>query len=196
MKAVDIVLIPSNDVIDYALELNSRLESRELILSRENAIPHISLAMAIIDPNNEKELGTKLAELAKKYQNIELEIDHIFYSQAEDELVSGIGIKRSNHLLDLHQDAIALLKPYALTVDEKDKSIFADNHTINYPQAAHWPLNYMSKYSGINFDPHLTIGFGDIKAVQPQTFQVQSLSLYHLGPYCTCNSLMANFNLQ
>ncbi len=196
MKAVDIVLIPPNNLIDYALELNSRLESRELILSRKKAMPHISLAMAVIDPNNEKELASKLATLAPKYQNIELEIDHVFYSQTDNELVSGIGIKRSNHLIDLHQDAITLLKPYALAVDENDKSVFANNDQINYPQAAHWPLNYLSKYSRNNFDPHITIGFGDIKAVEKQSFQAQSLSLYHLGPYCTCNSLIANFNLQ
>lgn len=62
-KAVDIVIIPSEEVIDWIIKLNQSLSSREITLRRKDAMPHISIAMAVIDSAREEELITKFENL-------------------------------------------------------------------------------------------------------------------------------------
>lgn len=188
MKAIDIVLIPSNLVIDYALALNQNLEQSPLRLSREKAMPHISLAMAVVKESNLQEISYKLNQLQKNF-SIELEIDHKFMDNSGD-LVTGLGIRKSPELMLIHQEAVNLLKPYAEQISPDTKEVFAGADLINYPQPCKWVIDYISKHSAENFNPHITIGFGDIGDITKQKFFSETLALYHLGPYCTCNALL------
>ena len=51
-KAVDVVLLPSEQMMDKAIEANGELVKRfggKIVLNRENCLPHISLAMGCVD---------------------------------------------------------------------------------------------------------------------------------------------------
>ena len=65
-KAIDIALIPSMPLLDYALELNRNLSDSVLVLDFDTAVPHLTLAMAVIDEGNLPKLSKQLEILAKK----------------------------------------------------------------------------------------------------------------------------------
>lgn len=187
LKAVDIVLIPSEDIINLAITLNQRLTAPEIQLNRINAIPHISLAMAVIEEKDQSKICQKLNQLKQQTINLKLEIDHVFHNKV-GKLVTGIGFKRSTSLMQLHQAAVEILKTYAQKTDVENTKIFANGDLINYPQPAKWVTDYFTDHAYSNFDPHITIGYGDIGKIEKQEFSSQELTLYHLGPYCTCHT--------
>jgi 2'-5' RNA ligase len=68
--AVDIVLLPSEEVTDQAIEANKRLSKRyadRIILDKENCLPHISLAMGCINERDISNIERILQSIAEKY---------------------------------------------------------------------------------------------------------------------------------
>lgn len=195
-KAVDIALIPSKPLLNYALELNRNLTDSALLLDLDTAMPHLTLAMAVIDEGNLPKLSKQLEILAKKYQSLELSFDHVFkhYSQ-EHGLVSGLGFERSDKLMELHKEAMMLVEQYSVKADENDKSVFAYPEEINYSDAASWVTDFAQKHAYENFDPHITIGMGELKDLAFGKFTFSGIALYHLGKFCSCRYLISRANL-
>ena len=111
-KAIDIVLIPSNEIIDLAIDLNSGLKHRDICLNRIHAIPHVSIAMAVIDSSSEALVVSQFDNLSKRFTGIELELSQQYCHYYESGSISGIGIKKSPELLILHREACELLSKY------------------------------------------------------------------------------------
>ncbi len=176
------------------MELNQELINSELVLDEKFAIPHLSLAMAVIDEAYEKEISQKLQELAEQYESIELNLDHVFKNQsAEHGLVSGLGFAKSAELMNLHRAAMAVLEPYAMQVDANDKTIFANPEEINYSAPAAWVLNFSKSHAYENFDPHITIGMGTLDDLPDMEISFFDLAFYHLGKFCTCRKLISQY---
>ncbi len=196
-KAIDIALIPVKPLLNYALELNRNLVGSALVLDRETALPHLTLAMAVIDDVNQKEISKQLEILANKYKNLELSLDHIFKHQSEDHgLVSGLGFARSEELMNLHNNAMAIIEPYAVQVDENDKSVFAYPEEIDYSKPASWVVDFSMKHAYANFDPHITIGMGELENLPVEKFTFSEIALCHLGKFCSCRELLVEYKLK
>jgi 2'-5' RNA ligase len=73
--AVDIVLLPSAEMMDWAIELNKRLAGKapdRIILNKQDSQPHISLAMGCIERGQVAQIGQILRGIAKKHSLGEL----------------------------------------------------------------------------------------------------------------------------
>ena len=67
--AIDVVLLPSGDMMDKAIEANRKLLKQcaeKIILSKESCLPHISLAMGCIDERDIANIETVLQAIAKQ----------------------------------------------------------------------------------------------------------------------------------
>lgn len=195
-KAIDIALIPAKPLLNYALELNRNLSGSALLLDLDTAVPHLTLAMAVIDDENLLKISKQLEILANKYKTLELTFNGIFKHYSEEHgLVSGLGFERSSKLMSLHKEAMTLVEQYAIKVNENDKSIFAYPHEINYSHAASWVVDFAQKHAYENFDPHITIGMGELKDLPSEEFTFSKIALYHLGKFCSCRDLIAEYKL-
>ncbi len=104
-----------------------------------------------------------------------------------------ISVEPAEQLLDFQKKLIAAVAPYK--VDTGDSSAFVppeDGQPIIQP-TINFVSDYVEKYSGTNFNPHVTVGLAHEEFVKqlrtepftPVTFSPAGLSIYHLGEYGT-----------
>ena len=79
--AVDVVLIPSEEMMNIAIQANRELLKQypnKIILDRENCLPHISLAMGCIDQRQTEDIEIILQKITEEYSIWFLHIITIF----------------------------------------------------------------------------------------------------------------------
>jgi len=183
--AVDVVLLPSGEMTDYAIEVNRELLKtfdNKIILDRENCLPHISLAMGCIDEENIPDIEKILRDIAEQHSFRELRVIDI---RAETipagKKVSGFKIEKTKELQSLHEEVMQRLTPY---------------FTYDVQATLFWIKSYPEKSSFENFSPHITIGFGETDKVKvPIKFAASKLALCHLGNHCTCRKVLVSTEL-
>ena len=97
--AVDVVLLPSQEVTNQAIEVNKRLLEQytdRIVLDKENCLPHISLAMGCINERDIPDIERILRAIAKKYNPGKLNIAGIsITTNALGEKVSSFEVKKT-----------------------------------------------------------------------------------------------------
>ena len=196
--AVDVVLLPSDEMTDYAIEVNRGLLKtfdNKIILDRENCLPHISLAMGCIDEKDIPDIEKILRDIAKQHSFRELRVVDI---RAETiptgKKVSGFEIEKTKELQLLHEEVMQRLTPY-FTYDVTTAMLFSPPEVEQ--ATLFWIKNYPEKSSFENFSPHITIGFGETDKVKvPIKFAASKLALCHLGNHCTCRKVLVSTELE
>ena len=190
-KAVDVVLLPCEAMTNMAIAANAELAARfgkRIVLSTEDCLPHISLAMGCIEDGDVGQMGKVLRQIADKYAPRHLKIIGVQRTtNFSGEMVSVFTVEKSERLERLHEKVMAELERffgYDVTVDMIAGGR-ADNSTIG------WIKNYPANSSYANFSPHITIGYGRFKGGSfPIEFGVSQLALCHLGNHCTCRRIL------
>jgi 2'-5' RNA ligase len=183
--AIDVVLLPSDQMTDYAIEVNRELLKtfdNKIILNNENCLPHISLAMGCIDEKDISDIEKILRDIAKRYSFSELRVVGI---RAETiptgKKVLGFNVEKKG------------LAPY-FTYDVTTAMLFSPPEVEE--TTLFWIKSYPEKSSFENFSPHITIGFGETDKVEvPIKFAASKLALCHLGNYCTCRKVLVSTEL-
>ena len=68
-KAVDVVLLPEETIADKAIKANAKLVENcgsEIVLNKEDCLPHISLAMGCVDEKDIAYIEKILQSIAKE----------------------------------------------------------------------------------------------------------------------------------
>jgi len=192
--AVDIVLLPSNEMTDAAIEANRellKLQPDRIVLDKQNCLPHISLAMGCIDEADIADIEQILRRIAGQLTPGELSFIGIHVgTNSTGENVTVIGVERTQRLQTLHEQVMRMLGPYFsydVTVDM----------VLGPPPACEstllWIGNYSENSSYEKFLPHLTIGYGRLGDFAfPPRFTAAKLALCHMGNHCTCRKVLAS----
>lgn len=191
--AVDVVLLPSQEIINRAIEINRELRKQwpEGYINFDNGecLPHLSLAMGVLEKNNVPAAKNILEEVAENYSELSLSIDKI--DTAEDatlhEIISVFRIKNTPTLQKLHEVLMERLSKY-LTYDAQ-ASMFATAYVKE--GSIRWVNTYREKSSYQHFSPHITLGAGKVERIKlPIVFRPSKLAICHLGNYCTCRKIL------
>lgn len=192
--AVDVVLLPSEEMADKAIEANRKLRKQyadRIVLDKDNCLPHVSLAMGCIDESDIFDIEKILRTLTEKCLPQQLSVIAIHTgTNSVREKVSVFQIERTEALQSLHEEAMRKLTPY-LSYDVTAETV------LSPPPAGEstllWIKNYPQKASFENFFPHITIGYGQINDVSlPIKFVTSKVALCHLGNHCTCRRILAS----
>jgi len=195
--AVDVVLLPSEEMADKAIAANKDLLKQcadKIVLDKENCLPHISLAMGCIDERDIADIEKILQAAAKQSPLGQLNIIGIHTgTNSAGEKVSVFQIEKTEALQSLHEEVMQRLAPYF------NYDVTADM-VLSPPRAGEstllWIKNYPEKSSFEKFFPHITIGYGEINNFSfPIKFTVSKLALCHLGNHCTCRKILASVKL-
>ena len=128
--AVDIVLLPTQKVMDEAIRTNRELLKQEpggIVLDRKNCLPHVSLAMGCIDKNAISDTEKFLIEMAVKYPLTLLSFGGLFCeTSSAGEKVTVALIEKTKILQSLHEEVMMGMrrfftydvKPYMLLSEE------------------------------------------------------------------------------
>jgi 2'-5' RNA ligase len=196
--AVDIVLLPSETMINQAIKANKALLKQypdRIILDKENCLPHISLAMGCMNERHITDIEKILTSIAEKYNPGRLNIIGINTATNRlGEKVSSFEVEKTQGLLSLHQEVMRRIKPYFsynVTAETVLSPPIASESTLL------WIKNYPEKSAFENFFPHLTIGYGQLDNFSfTAEFTASKLALCHLGNHCTCRKVLAAIELE
>jgi hypothetical protein len=192
--AVDVVLLPDQIMTDLTIAANAELVAKygsEIVLNKNDCLPHMSLAMGCVNREDIFRIGKLLQPLAsiapKRLKLVGVQKSTNFTG----EIVSVFQVYCSDSLQDLHEKICEVVKPH-FTYDVIDDMIAGGRPSPPHrrrasPSTLQWIRNYPDKSSHSNFSPHITIGYGDLPdRLLPADFAVSHLALCHLGNHCTC----------
>lgn len=190
--AIDVVLLPDTPMAQQAIEI-SKLQSEQfsdkIVLNEKNCLPHISLAMGVLEITKLSGAEKILTTIASTFAKFELVADSYRGSEiTSGDIVSEFTIKKIPELQSLHESIMAKLEPflsYDVSIDMVYSPPAVEEITL------HWIKNYKNRSSFEKFEPHITLGFGELKEVKvPIDFTASTLALCHLGNYCTCRKIL------
>jgi mannose-6-phosphate isomerase-like protein (cupin superfamily)/2'-5' RNA ligase len=196
--AVDVVLLPDEAMTSRAIEINRRLIANgrpEIVLSKENCLPHISLAMGCINEANVKAIQERLEDLACKAIVRQLKVVDVVSSiNSRGETVSMLEVERTEELQTLHEEVMKEMTPFFRY--EVSKSMIRDDEVTE--TTLDWIRTYPEKAGYEHFSPHITVGYGRVPPGLsfPIPFAVTRLVLCHLGNHCTCRKVLGEVSLR
>lgn len=195
--AVDVVLLPPDEIMDRAIQANAKLVERSgdrIVLNKEDCLPHISLAMGCIDESDIPPVERILKSIADMSPLGDLTLTGVRTStNAKGEEVSVFKIAKTKELQALHEKVTEELAP-RFTHDVTGDMIYGDEDVTE--TTLRWIRSYPERTSFTNFFPHITIGYGPIDAqMSAVMFRASKLALCHLGNHCTCRRVLAAVNV-
>ncbi len=180
--AIDIILLPPENIMDAAIDLNDKLLSNQKTpLDKKEFLPHISLLMGAIEQSRLDELTTLLQQIAEGTLPLELS------AHFENREFSMFMIEPSSALQALHE---TILKQTKNLVDNDINEDNLFDHNVD----KRW-IDYMSDFrtnsSQEHFDPHITIGRGRLEGFHKSiTFETVKIAVGRLGDRCTVRKVL------
>lgn len=184
--AVDIALLPPEEVMDRAIAVNKTLiaEKQSIFLNKSDCLPHVTLAMGVMESGKIPALAVQIVALADQFYPIELLQKEVRGS----EIASGINFQRTPDVQGLHQAIMHIIEPY-FTYEATLEMFISPPPIDRFPPT--FVRGFLGKHSHANYNPHLTLGLGKPVAPPPQfNFTANRLALCHLGTYCTCRKIL------
>ncbi|MDP3742635.1 MAG: 2'-5' RNA ligase family protein [Candidatus Micrarchaeota archaeon] len=191
--AVDVALIPPEWVMDKAIEINKRMVEEYngvLKLGKADFLPHLTLAMGVMDETDLENVAVKLAEITKHFNPLELRVTGIRNDEVHN--CALFEIAKTPQLQKLHLEIMASLAPFF--------SYEVSNDYIYGGDATQSSLNYCADftkcYSFENYHPHITLGKGKGGEVGSFEFTASDLAIYHMGRNNTCRKVLHSVELK
>jgi len=194
--AVDVALLPSQEMTDRVIEANRLLVSKfgaEIALNKVDSLPHISLAMGCIVEKDITIIEKILTTIAKENPLGTLQVVGVsIATNAKGEQISAFGLEKTRRLQSFHEQVMTRLQPYLsydVTADMVNAAEVSDSTLL-------WIKSYAKASSFARFLPHITIGYGQVNEVEPPIkFRASKLALCHLGNHCTCTRILASIDI-
>jgi 2'-5' RNA ligase len=192
MIAIDVALLPPDAVNARAREINRLLADdhpSELRLDARH-LPHVSLAQQFVEADRIDAVLGCVAGIARTQQALPLRIAH---PAAEGRTVM-FAIEPTPALQRLHETLMNALEPFDARQGGPDA--FCGVGEAPRPRDVAWVSGYRSRSSYAHFFPHITLGHGDQPpAIEPFEFIADRLAVCHLGKFCTCRVVLAEWTL-
>lgn len=193
--AIDVVLLPEAEITRLAVEANRRLVGSgrdEIVLDETTCLPHISLAMGVIEAEQVDTVTETLVTSARDCPTGELVLTGVVtVLNAKNEPNSMFAVAKTTALQELHERIMEAIEPY-ISRDVTAQMIHGDEDVA--PSTLAWIRGYRQKAAFGAFFPHITIGYGVVQEAMtfPIRFVAPTLALCHLGNHCTCRKVLAS----
>jgi len=191
--AVDVVLLIPDEMADRAIELNRKLAVRasgsQIVLNKNDCLPHLSLAMGCMEQAQLGEAESILRDVAKTFHPVRITAGEISGNvNSHGQVVSVLMAEKTEQLQELHEMVMRKFRSvlsYDVTVE-----MFAGPDDIE-ATTLEWVGDYPSGAAFDNFSPHITIGYGGL-SVQSISLMggAAELAICHLGNHCTCRKVL------
>lgn len=189
--AIDIVLIPPDNVIDLAIDFNRTLlndHPSDRILNKTNRLPHVSLLMGCLAADQLQRAKAILQSIADRHDYLNLHVTSIHTVKTAGGNIVSFEIERDPKIVALHESIVSAFSSL-LTQDSTAKDL-NDDPPIEQ-SSIEWINRYISDHSLKGFWPHITLGPGsNIQQFKPFSFQANRLAICHLGNHCTCTEVL------
>lgn len=200
MLAIDIALIPSQNIFDVAIAYNKKIVTEGgtdlVVLDAKEWIPHISLFLAGIEEQYLLLLIQEIGMIVSQYPPFQFVARSLRAYPVDTDVGYEILVDKTPELLALHAECMQKLVQYCrydVKVEDfynapvvREKSITRVN---NFPQNQ-WVWLYR---------PHITLWVWAADVFQDEAVNVpfasSTIQLYQLWNYCTCQKLLHSWVL-
>lgn len=193
--AIGVVILPPKAVMEVVARLIDYAPNSVTKLNTNNCLPHISLAMGVLSEDKLGDVISALKDLSYATKQFEVAIDKTQTQAISNGKIISEAVPAPNlDLVNLHLQVMNTVKTF-LTHDHVITSMFIAPPKVDEISTI-WVKHYYDKQSPDDFQPHITLGEGSIKQPsQPISFIADTIALCHLGNYCTCRKVFAEFKL-
>ena len=187
--AVDIVLLPPDNIMDLAIKVNHDNPST-YPLNKKSRLPHITLLQAIIKASDLKLAEDLLSNVAQRFKPLELSasLGHASLPgfSSTPSKSSYFNIEPSDSLQNLHEMIMHDFEDIA-TYDAKAE----DFYDSEVRQASlDWVKNFVRDAAHENYWPHVTLMTGTDELITIPPFTARRLAICHMGDYNTCRKIL------
>ncbi|MDN5200136.1 2'-5' RNA ligase family protein [Fulvivirgaceae bacterium BMA10] len=190
--AIDIVLLPSNEVSNTAIMLNKKLVEQHgstIVLGREMTVPHVSMLMGGLTIGQIPAMEREIRHILSNFTAFEIQIRSLVYKNG----ISSFEIDQTETLLSLHTELATHLENH-LSFNLTESSLYGNPKESS--SAINWINSFITKNSFSNFWPHITLGHGQVQFEDlPLCFEANTVAVYHLGTHCTCQKKLFSIKL-
>lgn len=187
--AIDIVLLPPDEVMDVCIKINPNL-------NKIDRIPHISLLMGVTTENEIENIKEKIKKIANTAP-LKLEIPELVFFQRPDGTTNCyFKIKKDDNIQSLHETIIEQVSP-ELLYDASLEMFYKDKNETLDQLSTFWVNKFLKEFSLENFNPHITLKTSQAEYNNlPIKFTTTRLAICQLGNYCTCRKILYETSLQ
>ena len=195
--AVDIVMLPPDNVMDIAIAYNRKLMlsgNQEIVLDKSRRMPHLSLLMGCLAAEQLQHANRTLRSIAGKHSVLNLNVANIRSVDSKSgETTVSLDIAPTPELLALHESVVSHF--VSLLTQDATASDMNDPPPIK-ASSLEWVNKFIPDACFGNFWPHITLGMGELSQnFEPFSFQATRIAVCHLGNHCTCTEILAEERL-
>ena len=192
--AIDVLLDPDQTMLDSAKVYNESMQKNysgpgSFSLDASHA-PHVTVLQCFVKRTDLEKVYKAVSKVVKKEKPTEekLTATGFYYIAAGGLGLAGITADTTVKLMRFHTKVIEAVKPFM--VEGTDAAFVQNaNGTPLMRGTAHYVNTFVPDHSGVNFNPHVTIGLAKedflkelvAKPYNKFTFKNISVSIYHLG---------------
>jgi len=192
--AIDVVVLPDQKMAEKSVEVSTlqfkKTNNSKILLDSKNCLPHISLVMGVIKKSDLEEASRIIDEVTSEIKNLNLRAEKYRKNVTpKGNVISDFVIEKRDDLYLIHEKLIKQLKHLLVYKDATVDMFYAPPAVENTTPS--WVEGFLEHSSFENYDPHITLGFGQIENVEtPIQFKSDTIAICHLGNYCTCRKIL------
>jgi len=197
VTAIDVLLEPGPALVEAAVSANAKLRANYPAGFALDAahIPHVTLAQRYVRTAD-------LPRVAEAVQSVvaaagpthwRLRAKGFYALPVQNLALAGIVIEPTPELISLQERVLTALAPFSVANGTAAAFVSPPDGGVIDPAIVAYVNDYVPKYSGPNFNPHVTVGLGQPEftrtlaspAFQPFEFSVAGVGIYQIGNYGT-----------
>ena len=195
--AVDVVLLPPEEIVELAIGLNKTFVKEaedEFTLNKKDFLPHITLAMGLMEEARKDAILERLSRVAQEVQPLHLALTgaRAGSPRLDARKMSGLEIEKTPELQLLHERVLSEVISLCTYAGVTKSMFYPGTESVS----EYWLTGKVQTNVREKYHPHITLGFGAVPEIKkPITFTASRLALCHLGIHCTCRKALASFEL-
>jgi hypothetical protein len=207
VTAIDVLLLPDEVMIKHAEAANSRLLKNYPNGFSLDAThhPHVTCLQRYVrtaDLEKVYDVVGKVLE-GEKPTTWKLKAYKYYYLPMDDTGLAGIVVEPTDELRQFQQKLIDAVAPFTVRQGSSAAYVTTPDDPEIVPMVINYVEDYVPKYSGKNFNPHVTIGVGTVEYLDEMlkepfesfTFSPVGAAVYHLGNYGTARTKLKEWDL-
>jgi len=188
--AIDIALIPPENILDTCIALHNSCEIRRFQLWKNDFVPHISLRLMWI---YEKDLDEVIKIVSRTdFRNFNISLTGVSSRKKQDWNYNMIDILVDTSLQSFHEDITKITSPYSQIADTADMIVEWDK-TWWDESAKRWINNFYTDHSFEKYNPHISLWCYNLDyshIIFPIIFECSRLCIFQVWNVNTCRKLL------
>ena len=195
LVALDVAILLPPDTTTSVERLNEQLEAPPGgFRFDQRHLPHISLVQQFSPTTDLNAIQHTIECVISEHPPFELTLASVVVN----ETTSALTVTPSSVLDGLHRRLMDQLAVFDVGVGDKDAFIGNETEPVTSARTRDitWVSRFRTEAAYDEFTPHVTLGVGALKAMAPPaTFTASALALCLLGRFCTCQEILASWEL-